>query len=235
MDVFEEYYLRNKFEIDLNEGLISSYPINNVIADIHSQLLKTTIEDKKDNEFHIGILPEFDLEDFNKLKRLLDRGGWKIVGMDIITHVKILNDKYNESKITKLLESQEFYKIRLLIHAKFDIKMSNKFLPEYLYHVTPLKNWPRIQKKGLIPRSEAKRTSHPERVYFGFIEDKMEDLARRMKTTNSEINWVLLRVETKHLPDYTTFYKDPNYQNGVYTYNNIAPYDLEFVKSIDIS
>ena len=48
-----------------------------------------------------------------------------------------------------------------------------------------------------------------------------------------ETLWGLIKIDTTKIPgEYLKLYKDPNYDNGYYTLNNIPPQSIQKVKLI---
>lgn len=230
-DIYEFY----KHEFKLNEGLIKSYPVETLISSITTKFKSNVKIDKnKPNSFYLIILPGFTDDDLSQLETVLQTYGWFISHMDIQLPMDNIVYKYIRSSVSKVLKSNRYKQVQLAIEAKYDIQVSDSRIPDELYHVTPTKLWDKIQRNGLVPKSQSKRSNHPDRVYLAKSEKDVRALAGMMNLTTIENNYVILKVDTSIIPNYFKIYKDPNFKNGYYTVNSIPPFAITKIGEIHI-
>jgi len=215
LDIYKEEY-----KLNLQEGLIKTTNINKTTNIIKNNYPSLEIDiDKNNNTFKIK---NFNTKNFNELLKLINNLGW------FPSWVKspFYNGKYFEG-----VELNSTSQIRF--EAKYDEKEEN--IPNFLYHISPALNTPKIYKNGLAPKSRSKASYHPERVYLLKDPSQAEDLADLFYQKTGENIWDLLQIDTSKIPgDYLRLYKDPNYDNGYYTLNNIPPQALKIIEKIFI-
>lgn len=92
-------------------------------------------------------------------------------------------------------------------------------IPDILYHITERNLISKIQKHGLIPKTNNRISVHPKRVYFTLSEQDTNDLLSNGKF------WVdyatVLTIDISSIKDKIKFYVDINYPGGVYTDSKI--------------
>lgn len=228
---------KEEFELNLKEGLIKTTPIGEAIYILKKQFPEFIFQyEKRDKDFTIEILKVkkgVQLEYFEKLLPLLNNLGYFISYMEIYGNNIEIKDKYDEKIVKNAFQNPKTYSIYLECEAKFDQKVNK--IPEFLYHVTPLRNWEKIQSIGLVTKSRSKRSYHPERVYLGKDEDSTIKLASKFYQTTGLNKWVLLKIDTNLIPGgYFRLYYDPNFKYGYYTLNNIPPQAIEKIKDINL-
>ena len=230
-------YLK-EYKLNLKEGLIKTVPIGEAVFILKKQFPDWIFDyTKDDKDFVIEIYRiknAIKSEDFNKLLPLLNNLGYFISYMEIYGDDNLeIKDKYNEEIVSNAFQNPKIHSLFLECEAKFDQKVNK--IPDVLYHITPLKNWDKIQKIGLTPRSRSKKSYHPERVYLGKDEKHTLDLASKFYQIGGVKDWVLLKINTDMVPGgYLKLYYDPNYKYGYYTLNNIPPQALEKIKTIEL-
>jgi hypothetical protein len=240
LDLLLEVY-KEEYELNLKEGLTKTTEIGQAVNILKKQFPDWIFQyDKGDKDFTIEILRiknGINLDSFEKLLPLLNNLGYFISYMEIYGDDRgrrfEIKDKYDEKIVKNSFQNQDIYSIYLECEAKFD-QTVNK-IPEFLYHVAPLKNWEKIEKIGLVPKSRSKKAFHPDRVYLGKDEKNTLSLAPKFYQITGIKEWVLLKIDTKSIPgDYFKLYYDPNFKYGFYTLNNIPPYAIEKIKNINI-
>jgi hypothetical protein len=228
---------KEEYELNLQEGLIKTTPIGEAVYILKKQFPNWIFQYEKGNkDFTIEILKIKDgiqSEYFEKLLPLLNNLGYFISYMEIYGDGIEIKDKYNEKIVKNAFQNPKIHSIYLECEAKFDQKVNK--IPPFLYHVAPLKNWEKIQKIGLVPRSRSKKAFHPERVYLGKDEKNTSTLASIFSPIEGIKDWVLLKIDTDKIPgEYLKLYIDPNFKYGYYTLNNIPPQAIEKIKEINI-
>lgn len=236
LNILLEIY-KEEYELNLKEGLIKTTPIGETIYILKKQFPNWIFQyEKGDKDFTIEILKlknGIQSEYFEELLPLLNNLGWFISYVEIYGDDIEVKDKYNEKTVKNAFQNKKIYSIYLECEAKFDQKVNK--IPEFLYHVAPLRSWEKIQKIGLVPKSRSKKAYHPERVYLGKDEKNTSNLASKFYQSEGTKEWVLLKIDTNMVPgDYLRLYYDPNFKYGYYTLNNIPPQAIEKVKDIKL-
>jgi hypothetical protein len=236
LDILLKTY-KEEYELNLKEGLIKTIPIGEAIYILKKQFYNWIFQyEKGDKDFTIeilrikdGIQPEY----FEKLLPLLNNLGYFISYMEIYSDDIAIEDKYNEKTVKNAFQNPKIHSIYLECEAKFDQKVNK--IPEFLYHVAPLKNWEKIQQVGLVPKSRSKKAYHPERIYLGKDEKNTSNLASKFYQFEGIKDWALLKIDTNMVPGgYLRLYYDPNFKYGYYTLNNIPPQAIEKIKDITL-
>lgn len=96
-----------------------------------------------------------------------------------------------------------------------------------IFHSTYKNNIPNILQNGLIPDSKNPKFTYPKRVYFSkFTSDirKNCDITVQLANVNHKnvLDYCIITIDTKKIPDNVDFYFDPIYENGIFT-NDIIP------------
>lgn len=96
-----------------------------------------------------------------------------------------------------------------------------------IFHSTYKNNIPNILQNGLIPDSKNPKFTYPKRVYFSkFTSDirKICDFTVQLANVNHKnvLDYCIITIDTKKIPDNVDFYFDPIYENGIFT-NDIIP------------
>ena len=137
--------------------------------------------------------------------------------------------KYDENILrTNLNNYKNIEKLIVVLESKFDIEEDN--IPDKLYHVTRQDVIHKIKRIGLVPRSESKKSTHPERIYLGKKYSDVYDMAYHFKKENPNYNYVILEVDAGKIKHLRLFY-DPNYRDyGYYVLVNIPPDAIKILK-----
>ena len=96
-----------------------------------------------------------------------------------------------------------------------------------IFHSIYKNNIPNILQNGLIPDSKDPKFTYPKRVYFSkFTSDirKICDITVQLANVNHKnvLDYCIITIDTKKIPDNVDFYFDPIYENGIFT-NDIIP------------
>lgn len=110
-------------------------------------------------------------------------------------------------------------------------------VPQWLYHATSGDNIVSILKKGIQPRATTRYVNQPPRVYLATNLPRAKEiksllfLNESMVGVDAESEWaghipwaepyVILKISTKRLLKGTKFYKDSDFERGVWTYSHI--------------
>ena len=235
----------------VNEGLISSYPMKNVVFALKSlfNLYDGSNETEK-----------------NKILYFLDKGQHYLNYNGIIflnkysqnnterIEIKFNENDFNQNDFDKYLLKYGWFcgisgKVpgyeninRLIYEKKFDVNVTEEVLKnKYLYHICPNIYLNKINKTGLKPKYSSWNVfSNPERVYFFMKNLSHEDFImwardfNEQKDINYRLNdgWSLLRIDTSTLTNNPNFYFDPRMENGVYTMDTISPENIEIIDYI---
>lgn len=217
--------LRNKYDPLIQEGLITSYPVNNVLSMLGKKYKNITSYIQSD-PFHkdsetAGIslyLKTSEINDniINDLKRDLNVYGYFIA----------LQDKYNDKETSFFIEP----KYSFLVDKKY---LKNK----RCFHITHEKYLDKIFKIGLIPRNSQTHFSfNGERIYLMFSDNdyvirKFGNVLAKSK------NWEPSDLRLLEIFNHDTLdvYLDINFENiprniATFTFDNIYP---ENVKILD--
>lgn len=128
-------------------------------------------------------------------------------------------EKYNPVKFRDLILNQQPTYLIFFFEAKYDPIVK---VPRYVYHITADRNIGKIKKIGLTPKTQGKRSTHPERIYVSLSKKDSDFLLNRLKYYFGKGKGVELVIDTEALNQ--PFYEDPNFKDqGAYTYANIPP------------
>jgi hypothetical protein len=234
----EDYSIFGKFgescwTHEINEGLITSYPRENVIK---------FLQNIKSREFDITFSKIGDLQTIDIYVEFVEESS------SIEPFVKKLNKQLSTYGyfVGQTLPRNSFYQYKLLIEPKYPTLLSDedKSVAPF-YHITYNFYLPKIQKIGLSPRESTTVFSHPGgRIYL--IQTKDASILNRLKQqlSNSKIetaksngvknlskfftrNMVVLEIEhPNELYRDPMFPKSKNY-NAVFTTKNIPPNNIK--------
>jgi hypothetical protein len=210
----------------LLEGLITSYPFENVMSMLHkkysayiSYMQANPIISNKGSGKACGITTY-----------------WNVSKIDDDTLLSLSNDLKLYGYFIGLKEDPINGEVGIFIEPKFPFLVDMKYLNGYdFYHVTHKDIYENIKKFGLLPMDSQTHYSHDgTRIYF--MATKTPIVAKALKKTigNSK-GWdsedvVLLRL--KSLPNNIKFYIDPNFQDhelytALFSFTAIYPKNLE--------
>ena len=235
----------------LKEGLISTYPIENVIFALKSLF---NLYDGNDDTERNKILFFLDRQqNYNGYNGVIFYNRYSQNNTERI-EIKVSENDFNQNDFDKYLlkygwfcgiyEKLDGYDnlIRLIYEKKFDVDVTEEVLKnKYIYHICPNIYLNKINKSGLKPKfSSWNQYSNPERVYFFMKELTHEDFVLWVNEFNAEKKfdyqrndgWSLLRVDVSKLTNNPSFYFDPRMKNGVYTMDTISPENIEIVDYI---
>lgn len=189
---------------------------------------------------------EIDLNSYNDIVISLNKTKTKYLKeiesfMDaygyFLSNVSFKRGKINIDQILAYLDYQnDNFSYRLIYKAKYDIKINIKD-EEIYYHLVPDIYIDKIRRYGLTPKSKSKIANHPERIYLQIKLEKdfAEDLYFAIDNPSTKKlikNYYILKILGKDLNKLKiNVYKDPDYNNGVWTYQNIPPDIIYILKN----
>jgi len=197
---------------------------------------KTEFEVDNPKSFKIALYPN-DFKYWKDMLKYLDSFGW--YPSFIISDVA--NIKYTPPTLKKI-QIYSYLKnvpIIIMMEAKYDTLQTPD---KYYYHLVPDIYLPKIELKGLTPKTQSKLATHPGRVYllnqdnekeYETIVNMLYNQIPSKRTKEMVEKYYLLQIDADAIKDKARFYNDPNFQIGngaVWTYQNIAP---KYIKNID--
>ena len=215
-----------EFELNLKEGLIKTTNLGKTLNILKNKFPNIKWKGEYDNTLNL----ESDGDvDWYVLFKYINNLGWfgSIISFEDNNGRNVENIKFNEKYLNKPLTW-----VSIIFEAKYDFKVEK--ISSKLYHVAPLQNYPKIEMKGLIPKSRSKASYHPERVYVTPTPEEAEYLIPMFYQKSGIKEWVLIEIDTSYVKSYLQLYEDPNYGGGYYTLNNIPPISLNKIKTINI-
>ncbi len=143
----------------------------------------------------------------------------------VINNDKSYIDFIDYLKIVIIPES--FKEIYIQFESYQDKDLAISEIPDTMYYVYNNSNRDKIQRYGIVPKSKSKISYHPERVYVTF---SVDDAERFIKQLDDGYEYSILKIVTDdELKSYIKLKKDPNFDAGFYTNQNISPMYLEFM------
>lgn len=148
-----------------------------------------------------------------------------------LTFKNLLN-KYNVF-INKIINSSP-YKLIYIEENDLD-NLYNEVISKYngiLYHITTKENANKILKYGLEPRSENKKTWHPERIYFlnsDVSNNDIDILKKELYDGWKNKDLSILEIDIKKMHNNICIFSDKNveFTNAYFTQESIPPYCIK--------
>lgn len=232
----------------IKEGLIKSYPIENVVHAISEMFNLLNYENKTDKNKELYYL-DCGESKYSGIIGLSEFSQNKTKRIEIIVRKNDFNqadfDRYflKYGWFCSFSNKMEFYKnlIVFIYEKKFDIDVTDAVLEKkYIYHICPNIYLNKINLKGLVPKFSSWNIYYnPERIYFFVDEVSHEQFLKTVGNFNKGKNvynlndgWSLLKVDVSSLTNSPSFYLDPRMKNGVYTMDSISPENIEIIDYI---
>jgi hypothetical protein len=222
------------------EGLITSYPMLNVIELVNNKLKCQTVKLKKDNHFYyncFAINAELNNFDVELLFKLLNQCGWYIALIKFYKNkqqVGILKKNITKDEIKQFNTTASHFSLK--IEAKFDVQIDRKIWPKQLFCLAPKKVKSKILKQGLVPKSGKNLDNQPERIYLAFNkENLLKEMLPQLKRNDEryQSGTILITLDTNKLPDNVRLFDDINWpDDAVYTIVNIPKYAISDITDI---
>lgn len=240
----QENYIRER-DI-LYEGLLYSYEINHVIRGIKKFGFKEpdiVVEDTFGGKIILVKLfvDKNSKEKLEKINQYVENlCGWKFSAA--------LNENRKVFKKGFDFLSLEGECIWLQYEPKFDIEINEEEVPPFLYHMTPENKSEKISNIGLIPKTKNSIFNYDDRIYFCDNVNDLFKLASTFVTTGDkkvkskedkfgEVNKVFLiyRLKIRMLTFPVRIFRDPNFEHGYYTLENIDSHVVKPYLKIELN
>lgn len=221
-------------EYNLYEGLITSYPLHEVIR-ILKEKGYTVRGNYNDNTFSLKFQFNNDIDlaliNYREIMQITNTCGYFCSNMKGERDNMFIIKKFNIEEFRDLIYNN-LTLINFSFEAKYDIFIEK--IPDALYHLTPTQNIVKILKNGLVPKYRSKKAYHPERIYFAKKPDDLTILFKDFYKNTKIDDWTILVIKTDWLP-YLQIYKDPNFkEKGYYTLNTISPIAIKIYQQYKI-
>lgn len=209
----------------LKEGLIRTYPLKWVEKWIAKRINSDFVTaDVNYDESYLWCILKKDSPSIEKLKSQMEKFGYYCS-----------------------VESNVKEGVYLQFEMKYDEFLFGNNFPGWndgdyvvFHHVTPICYLVKIMEQGLVPKSKNDWLKYPDRVYLTMArENSYRDMAEMLydKNANPRVNenYALLGISLKGLGN-TKFYPDRNVSDftAFYTYDNIPPQNLKFLKLFNV-
>lgn len=208
LSIIEDNDIYKQFkECYIIEGLIFTHDSQKSCDIINRRFTEINSNVEKDGEVYI----EGNFKELSNYIPLFNNLGYFISNLTI-----------DGTEWTKLY-NDDTKPLALLLEPKFDTKITT--IPKELYHTTLLRNDVGIKKNGLIPRSNNKRSNHPDRIYLTDSYKTAFEFGVYLSKNNDEQPFSIYKV---NFDNETTLYRDINLVNsGYYILGNISPKVIE--------
>lgn len=141
--------------------------------------------------------------------------------------------------------------IILQYEPKFDVRQST--ISDKIYHLTLLQKLEKILNQGLTIRSSEQYFNFKDRIYFSnnieslfFLapqkvaqnekeEDKEDNKNNNKFNEENKKKFVILEINTKMLNGEMRFFRDPNFNEGMYTMESIPKYAIKPVVKFELN
>lgn len=204
----------------LTEGLIRTYPYDFVIKRLFD--FGAASGDPSTNTIYVF------LKTADRIEELSDRAnafGYFISQFKLLPKGKSRNELnyITYTEIKNLPKNIDQYKeVWVVLEQKFDRTIDPSKI-QFLYHLTERRFLEKIYKKGLIPKSKAKKSYHPDRIYVTTEIEKLNDIIKQFTVGKNKEDFVILKIDYSKAGK-PTLYNDPNFMDyGYYVIDNINP------------
>lgn len=219
----------------LEEGLTKTQHVQ-ISTKKLNDLFKDNLIAKIENE-DLGIIniiiTKYDSNIIEQILVLINNLGYIISKFGVEGFQQI----YNKESLLKYVNSAETQSpINLKLEPKRDLK--NNIIPPILYHVTHTRHLDKIKKIGLVPKSQLKKSSHPDRIYLAKDELSAQKIAQEFSSIEykNDHSYVVLEIDMAKLSG-VQLHRDPNFENGYFVLDNIpiSSINFETAKIININ
>ena len=200
------------------------------------------IADNEQNQkgLTVNVVPS-DFDKIPDLLKKLENEGWfcSFINVDWQEYGPT-GPYYNYSQQNLEKAKKEAKKnISLEVEPYYDAEDEKKRI---VVHLTPVEDLDIIQKEGLKPLSKNTLATHPNRIYLLRVDNPpmrtwmfAAQLYSKLKLVDKNISGVYakLKVDLTNLPE-VKLYKDPDFDNGLYTDIAIPPSAITLLEKKDI-
>lgn len=206
----------DEFILQVNEGLIKTLDIEETIHAMNRYLANTNINCiiEKVKRSIVIKLKNTDRVKVEALIGLMNLMGWFPSSLIVYRNNMPNRFKYDE----QYLNDKD---LDITFESRFDKKPEEK--QNLLYHVTVRRKIDKILKDGLCPKSNSRVSYHPDRVYLTTDPDLIIKSFNKVNLLKGYENEDFVILEIDNSDDKLDLYIDPNFDDGVYTYDNIRP------------
>lgn len=201
----------------LNEGLITTYPIDKTIKHIKDY-------------FNLDSSQIYENEAENGKKEIL------VQLVNYGDNFKLLNKAFEYCGYFLAVPKRDKIKPNAVVWLQYEAKFESddtetiRKTESLLYHLTPAYNLKSIKAIGFSPRCKNDLFSYPSRLYFvkgsvppNHVAYLGEQLFQANSSKGNDGNYALMRLSLSRIPDNVKFHLDPNFEDGIFTMNNIKP------------
>jgi hypothetical protein len=207
----------------LYEGLVFSYSPKIIINRLNKFGFKDVIYNGKTININF-ILSEQNKEIYEKLNNFLyNVCGW-------FHGVSIADGMLTKDKLDFLKHKSG--NVILQYEAKFDIEVTE--IPNDLYHLTTCDKLKKVLNNGLTPRTSTEYFNFENRIYLSKSKDSLIDFAKQKSSINKKDCFIILKITLNGFTDRIRFFTDPNFNDGIYTLENIPKPTIEPIERIII-
>lgn len=210
----------------LNEGIFKTYPLKKVkkyimdMFDLPDDNVQISLSEQNNLYFMFVVLPNVNGL-INNVIKAMALCGYFCSYKDIID---------NGNKIYLQFEPKH------QDNANEEVRSM-----KYIYHVSPEYNKTKILQNGFSPKAKNSLFTYPDRVYFfkqNSTENDITDLVNQMNRFNNSAGnknkYIVFVLSIDKIPNNVNFYLDGNYENGVYTNDNIPPSSIIDMIELDL-
>lgn len=222
-------YIRQIITETLNEGLITTYPIDSAIRHLCKKFGMTQNKDmfKLNFGYIYGCVTKTDLDN--------GENGIMVIMPNREREIKSVIKELDVYGYFKSIDEKIFggAYINMMFEKKHEDDISKKVRKlNTIWHVSPIKHKNKILKMGLCPKTKIKKGVHPDRIYFALDINTAKNIKKDLSNFYSSEEMVSYKIQPKLLPKSIKFYYDPNALNCVYTMDNISPEYIEIDNKI---
>ena len=206
----------------LSETLSKTYPIDHFIDSTWSKFRGITIKKTSTYAGYLFVSGKADITDFNAALEWIQLYGYF---PSYYSENLTSTSPYDADEVKALIHNIDGFFVGFgAKHTK--VLDSDDINSDELYHVTYSVYQSKIEKIGLVPKSSAKRESHPERIYLCFAGSGIPLIVSAFKRHRPDRKIICITVKKRGLPE---LYIDPNFKYGCFCTKNI---DKRFITNI---
>lgn len=209
----DDLYIYN-YSNDVNKGMIWTIEVNKAIDIIKRKFSELHLV-KAEDLTSVYIEGSFDV--LSKYIPLFNNLGY------FISKYTTDNDFWDHKTV-----NEHDKPLALYLEPKFDVEIVD--IPKIMYHATYDKKKNKILKGGLFPKSNNKKSMHPDRIYITDDINVAKNFGEFLfKDSVYKDPFIILKIDTEKVDDMKMF-RDVNLEaNGFYTVTNIKPGTISII------